>query len=212
MMPARHGTSSSYRFHPLLSAYHRYIHCSYQVYKDRGEAKKRDYFVFHRRQSSCSVVLYIYIFIYIISFSPRNQGLSIKTLHDLNSAHKVLWLYSTIRAKISKEFLLVEKRKGKRFLLGLRMKNTKCFESRVRNKESTFLIPVVKNISASSSRRCLGQQRGDDKKCRLMWETIWFSVLLRENIFNYHSSHTCLSFYPFQPILPVLVPDSSDLL
>lgn len=36
MMPARHGTSSSYRFHPLLSAHHRYIHCSYQVYKDQG--------------------------------------------------------------------------------------------------------------------------------------------------------------------------------
>lgn len=59
-MPARHGTPSFYRFHPLLSPHPRYIHCSYRVYKDRGEGKERDNFAFHRRQSSCSV-LYIYI-------------------------------------------------------------------------------------------------------------------------------------------------------
>lgn len=62
MMPARHGTSSFYRFPPLLSPHHRYVHCSYRVYKDRGEGKKRDCFVFHRRQSSCSGLIYINIF------------------------------------------------------------------------------------------------------------------------------------------------------
>lgn len=54
------GTPSLHRIHPPHSPHHRCIHCSYRVYKDRGGGKKRDGFVCHRRQSSCSVV-FIYI-------------------------------------------------------------------------------------------------------------------------------------------------------
>ena len=93
---------------------------------------------------------------HISSFSARDPGWNIKTLHDLIQTGKVLqvYLHGTSRVKRSREALLVEQCKGKRLLLVLGVKSRGCFKLRVRNKapsvesESTFLSPMVKMISA----------------------------------------------------------------